>query len=135
MGRRPSVTRVLVGTLHGNLLGLLAVFPVIKAHLSRGFRLPDDRRINQAGTGGARNWLGRVRLPRIVSDCRWVLCRLLAMSRPRVTHFGTSAQGRLADILAIDPHFQGYGNPWFSVQAGTCTVIPSFPYPSWSWLE
>ncbi len=63
IGRRPSVTRVLVGTLHGNLLGLLAVFPVIKAHLSRGFRLPDDRRINQAGTGGARNWLGRVRLP------------------------------------------------------------------------
>ncbi len=94
MGRRPSVTRVLVGTLHGNLLGLLAVFPVIKAHLSRGFRLPDDRRINQAGTGGARNWLGRVRLPRIVSDCRWVLCRLLAMNGPSELAVRMSALGR-----------------------------------------
>ncbi len=31
-------------------------------------------------------------------------------------------------VLAIDPHFQGYGNPWFSVQAGACTEIISFPY-------
>ncbi len=31
-------------------------------------------------------------------------------------------------VLAIDPHFQGYGNPWFSVQAVACTEIISFPY-------
>ncbi len=57
---------------------------------------------------------------------------LMAKSRPRVTHFGTSAQGQEADIavLAIDPHFQGYGNPWFSVQAVACTEIISFRYSS-----
>ena len=31
-------------------------------------------------------------------------------------------------MLAIDPHFQGYANPWFSVQAVACTEIISFPY-------
>ncbi len=31
-------------------------------------------------------------------------------------------------VLAIDPHFQGYGNHWFSVQAVACTEIISFPY-------
>ncbi len=31
-------------------------------------------------------------------------------------------------MLAIDPDFKIYGNPWFSVQAGACTEIISFPY-------
>ncbi len=33
-------------------------------------------------------------------------------------------------VLAIEPRFQGYGNPWFSVQAVACTEIISFPYSS-----
>ncbi len=31
-------------------------------------------------------------------------------------------------MLAIDPHFQGYAKPWFSVQAVACTEITSSPY-------
>ncbi len=40
-------------------------------------------------------------------------------------HLGlTSARGREADIavLAIDPHFQGYGNPFFSGQTASVKV-------------
>ena len=43
--------------------------------------------------------------------------------RIRVREDGRSAsgEGREADIavLAIDPHFQGYGNPFFSVQTAS----------------
>ncbi len=45
-------------------------------------------------------------------------CPLMATSGLK-RHLGlTSAWGQEADIavLAIDPHFQGYGNHWFSVQ-------------------
>lgn len=39
----------------GGLLVLMAVFPVIKAHVSRGFPLDDDRRMDQAGPGRERS--------------------------------------------------------------------------------
>ena len=43
---------------------------------------------------------------------------LLAMSGSKRRNRAASAQGQEADIpvLAIEPHFQGYGNHWFSVQ-------------------
>jgi hypothetical protein len=47
----------------------MAVFPIAKAHLSRGFPLDDDRRLGQAGTGGARNRAIRLRIcPNILPD-------------------------------------------------------------------
>ncbi len=54
----------------------------------------------------------------------------MAISGSKRRNRAASAQGQEADIaaLAIDLHFQGYGNPWFSVQAGACTEIISFPY-------
>ena len=54
----------------------------------------------------------------------------MAMSGSKQRNRAASAQGQEADIavLAIDPHFQVYANPWFSVQAVACTEIISFPY-------
>jgi len=43
----------------------------------------------------------------------------MARSGSKRRNSAASAQGQEADIavLAIEPYFQGYGNPWFSVQA------------------
>ena len=57
------------GGAGGGFASLMAVFPIIKAHLSRGFHLSDDRRSGQAGTGGARSRTIRARIcPNIRPD-------------------------------------------------------------------
>ncbi len=52
------------------------------------------------------------------------------MSGSKRGNRAASAQGQEADIavLAVDPHFQVYAKPWFSVQAEACTEIIFFPY-------
>ncbi len=48
---------------------LMDSFIVIQAHVSRGFRLPADRRSGQTGIGGARNRAMRARIcPNIRRD-------------------------------------------------------------------
>ncbi|MDP6704881.1 MAG: hypothetical protein QF893_00940 [Alphaproteobacteria bacterium] len=49
----------LIGAERG-LVALMASIPVIKAHVSRGFPLPADRRLGKAGAGGARKRLVRL---------------------------------------------------------------------------
>ncbi len=47
----------------------MASIPVTKAHVSRGFPLDADRRVGQAGTGGARSRAMRARIcPNIRPD-------------------------------------------------------------------
>ncbi len=55
--------------MKGGLLVRMAVFPGVKAHVSRGFPLHTDRRSGQAGTGGARSRAIRARIcPNIRPD-------------------------------------------------------------------
>ncbi len=70
-----------------------------------------------------RQWLVRksylFRIRRRPSDGRAKPeCPVMAMSGSKRRNSAASAQGQEADIavLAIDPNFQVYGNPWFSVQ-------------------
>ena len=50
----------------GGLIALMASIPVIKAHVARGFPLDADRRVGQAGTGGARSRAIRSRIRPII---------------------------------------------------------------------
>ena len=55
--------------LLGGLVALMSVVLIIKAQLSPGVPLNDDRRSGQAGTGGARNRVIRARIcPNIRRD-------------------------------------------------------------------
>ncbi len=55
--------------MKGGFMVLKASFLVIRAHVSRGFPLPADRRSGQAGTGGARSKAIRARIcPNIRRD-------------------------------------------------------------------